>query len=193
MIVTFDEDHVKTQSGKDIENGVVYCSYKNDTICYTRKYVKPKTTAHNREYGAKLKKISLLYKTIPDTFKDSLKVYAQAYNQQLLPAKKAPLNAFNIFVKALCCRKVSLKDLDSIENIVHLFGGCIDKWINNGLLEKIKTKILDVDILPAILPDTTILENIVNISKDNTLFTQGYIFNKIESHSTPDYHFIGFG
>jgi len=147
MIVTFDDYLIKTQSGKDIENGIVYCSYKNDTICYTRKYVKPKTTAHNREYGAKLKKISLLYKTVPDTFKESLQIYAHAYNKQLLPARKGVVNAFNIFVKALCNHNVRLTDLDSLQSVVALIGGTVNSWIEKGLLQRVKAKIPNVNML----------------------------------------------
>jgi len=147
MIVDLEEYCIKTISGKDIENGIVYCSYKNDTICYTRKYVKPKTTAHNREYGAKLKKISLLYKAVPNTFKECLCIYANAYNQQLRPAKNGGVNGFNIFTKALCNGKVSITDLDSIESVVSSFGSTISSWEEHGLLQKVKAIIPNVDIL----------------------------------------------
>jgi len=147
MIVDLTEYCIQTRSGKDIEEGVVYCSYKNDTICYTRKYVKPKTTAHNRLYGAKLKKISLLYKAIPDTFKETLRIYANAYNQQLRPAKNGGVNGFNIFTKALCNGKVSLTDLDSLQSVVSSYGSTISSWVEQGLLQKVKAIIPNVDIL----------------------------------------------
>jgi len=151
MIVNLEEYYIKTISGKDTQSGVVYCSYKNDTICYTRKYVKPKTTAHNRLCGAKLQKISLLYKVVPDSFKECLRLYAHAYNKQLLPAKKAPVNAFNIFVKALCNHKVSLSDLDTIERIVSLYGGTISSWVEHSLLQEVDAKIPNIDILTGIM------------------------------------------
>jgi len=147
MIVDLEEYCIKTISGKDIEKGIVYCSYKNDTICYTRKYVKPKTTAHNREYGAKLKKISLLYKAVPDTFKECLRIYAQAYNQQLRPPKNGGVNAFNIFTKSLCNSNVSLTDLDSLQSVASLYGSTISCWVEHGLLQKVRVIIPNVDIL----------------------------------------------
>jgi len=159
MIVNFEDYFIKTMSGKDIAAGVVYCSYKNDTICYTRKYVKPKTTPHNREYGAKLKKISLLYKIVPDAFKESLRIYANAYNKQLLPAKKGVVNAFNVFVKALCNHNVSLSDLDSLESVVSLCGGTVNSWVEHGLLQMVKANIPNVDILPVIIQVANTTEN----------------------------------
>jgi len=158
MIVTFG-DHIKTLSGKSPDNTVVYHSYKNDTVCVMKRYVKPRTTDHNRECGQRMKRVALLYKEVSQEFKESLKLYASLYNKQLLPQKKAPLNAFNIFVKALCKGIVHLKDLDNIESIVNLYGGCINNWISNGLLDKVKGKIPDVNILPNVISVYTVLEN----------------------------------
>jgi len=143
MRVTF-EWPIKTLSGKSPDGTVVFQSYNNDNVCIMRKYVRPRITDHNREYGTKFKKIALLYRTMPEDFKDSLRVYAQAYNRQLLPEKKLPLNFYNILIKALCKKAVSLSDLDSMENIVEKFGGTIEEWIENGLLDKVKGKSFEI-------------------------------------------------
>jgi len=137
MKVTFD-DHIRTLSGKSHDGLYVFCSYKNDTICVRRKYVRPRITAHNRVYGSKFAKIGLLWRNVPESFKQSLRVYAQMYNRQLLPEKKLPLNMYNIFIKALCKGIVSLDMLDNIENVIAMYGSTVAEWIQNGLLDRVK-------------------------------------------------------
>jgi len=137
MKVTF-EWPIKTLSGKSHDGKYVYCEYKDSSVCIMRKYVKPRITDHNREYGSKFQKIARLYREMPEEFKDSLRAYAQAYNRYLLPEKKLPLNFYNILVKALCNKNVSLSDLDSLENIVTKFGSTIAEWIEYGLLDDIR-------------------------------------------------------
>jgi len=102
MIVTF-RDHIKTLSGKSPDGTVVYHSYRNNTVCVMKKYVKPRITDHNRECGQRMKRVALLYKEVSQEFKESLRLYASLYNKQLLPEKKALLHAYNVFLKAFCC------------------------------------------------------------------------------------------
>jgi len=151
MIITYFDDNVVVQSGKDIENGIVYCSFRNNTACYARRYVKPRTTEHNKLCGAKFKRANLLYKSIPEAFKESLWIYAHAYNRQIKPRDVANLSGFNIFVKALCRGLVALDDLDSISRFTSLYGRTVSDWMECGLLERVKGKMSDAEVTPDII------------------------------------------
>jgi len=129
---------IKAMSGKSSDGKSVFCILGD--ICYKRRYTKPLITAHNNEYGAKFKRIGQLYKDVPETFKESLRIYANEYNKQLKPDNKGPLHLYHIFTKALCKGKVSLSDLESIDKIIAKFGGTIEEWIQHGLLDKVKGK-----------------------------------------------------
>jgi len=133
-------DFIRTLSGRSHDGLWVYTSCKDDTICIKRRYVRPRITDFNRLCGAKLCKIALLYKYITPEFKASLKIYASAYNHQVLSEKKLPINAYNAFIKALCRKKVELSTLDSIEEIGRLYGVTVAEWISHGLLEPVKGK-----------------------------------------------------
>jgi len=137
-IVTFD-NHVKTLSGKDSEKKYVYYAIHDGAVCCRRAYVRPTITERNHESGAKFKRIGLLYREVTEAFKESLRKYAQAYNEQLLPALKLPVNEYNIFTKALCRDRVSLGDLESIKRFSSLYGWSVAEWMACGLLDRVRS------------------------------------------------------
>jgi len=178
MIVTF-EWPIKTLSGKSPDGTVVYESRKNDTVCVMRRYVKPKITDHNRECGAKLKQAAALYKSVPAEFKESLRVYARAFNTQLLQPKKDYLCGYNIFIKALCRKKVELSTLDSLESVAGVYGTTITDWIAHGLLEKVKGKMPDCSII-SLSDDVSVTvfgEHIAEIAKSFAMVS-GDVFHQ---------------
>jgi len=137
---------LKTLSGKDLAKGVVYLSCKNGSQCIMRRYVKPRTTAHNHLYGSKFSRACMLYKEINPEFVNELRRYADAYGKQLCAEKKLPPNQYNIFKKALINGKVGLADLDSLEGFVGIFGNTIEEWIAHGLLPKVKAKFAGIEV-----------------------------------------------
>jgi len=149
MIVTF-EWPLKTLSGKDLQKGVVYQSCRDDTLCIMRRYVRPRITEHNHYTGAKFRGAILLYKAMNPEFLRDLKRYTDAFNNQLLPEKKLPLNQYNTFLKALLNKKVRLNDLDSFQGFADLFGNTIEAWIASGLLPKVRAKFAGVEAWVAV-------------------------------------------
>jgi len=151
MIVDFSNDpcecHIKTLSGKNYERTLVYSSLQNDTKCSVRPYVYPRITCHNKYCGARMQKAAILYNELPEAFKESLVIYARYYNRQHLPAKKLPLCGYNVFLKAVCKHKVRLYDLFSMSSIVGLFGSTIGDWISHGLLEKVKGRLSEAEVM----------------------------------------------
>jgi len=137
MRVTFN-DHIKTLSGKCHCGKDVFSARKDDSICYKRQYKRPTITAHNTLAGAKFAKVVSLWDSVPTGFKEALQVYANAYNNQLLPEKKLPLSSFNVFIKALCNSTVTLSSLDDLSDIATLHGATVSEWMSNNLLQRVK-------------------------------------------------------
>jgi len=144
MKITLDWP-LRTLSGKDLQKGVVYQSCRDDTLCIMRRYVRPRITEHNHYTGAKFKSAILLYKVINPEFMRDLIRYTDAFNNQLLPEKKLPLNQYNTFLKALLNKKVRLSDLDNFRGFAGIFGNTIEAWIANGLLPKVRAKFAGVE------------------------------------------------
>jgi len=140
MRVTNLEHHIRTQSGTDREEGWTYYSLKEDTVCIKGRYVERRITGHNHICGSKIRRTNELFKSVSGDFVKELRLYAEAYNKQLLPEKKCYVNYYNVFVKALCNGSVSLWELESLGVFVRVYGNDIESWIANGLLPKVKAK-----------------------------------------------------
>jgi len=144
MIVTFDWP-IKTLAGINHDRTIVYRSCRNHSVCIASVYVCPRITEHNHRQGSKLTQANILYKSINATFKEELKRYADAFNNQLCLKEKLYVNYYNVFIKALCNGKVQIEDLSSVSRFVELHGNNIESWIANGLLPKVKAKFSGVE------------------------------------------------
>jgi len=163
MRVTQLEHHIRTQSGTDREEGWTYYSLKEDTVCIKGRYVKRRITGHNHVCGTKIRRTNELFKSVNGDFVNDLRLYAEAYNKQLLPEKKCYVNYYNVFVKALCNGKVSLRELESLGVFVRVYGNSLASWIGNGLLPEVKARFVGYEcfvgdvVLDVDLPERVIL------------------------------------
>ena len=62
---------IKTYSGTMDE--VTYGSYRKNTICIGRKYVKPRLTDQNALVGGKMKNLAIIYNDVSESYKQELK------------------------------------------------------------------------------------------------------------------------
>jgi len=137
MRVTFT-DHIRTLSGKCRCTKDVFSSWKEDSVCFLRKYTKPFMSNQAHLAGIKFSKAVDIFPLISVGFRQDLSRYADAYNKQLLPEKKLPLSGYNVFIMALCNTVVDVGDLDSIADVTTAHGATINSWITAGLLVNVK-------------------------------------------------------
>ena len=89
---------IKTYSGTMDE--MTYGSYRKNTICIGRKYVKPRLTDQNALIGSKMKNLAIIYKDVSDSYKQELKQYA-LLNAVNVPKEKLLPNAYALWVKMM--------------------------------------------------------------------------------------------
>ncbi|HOE54981.1 MAG TPA: hypothetical protein PLU05_02220 [Candidatus Cloacimonas acidaminovorans] len=89
---------IKTYSGTMDE--VTYGSYRKNTICIGRKYVKPRLTDQNALVGGKMKNLAIIYNDVSESYKQELKQYA-LLNEVNVPKGKLLPNAYALWVKMM--------------------------------------------------------------------------------------------
>jgi hypothetical protein len=90
---------IATYSGTIDE--ITFGSYKNDTVCIARKYVKPRLTENNTLMGDIAKNLSTIYAECSELYKSDLRTYADLYGKQKSePGKLAP-NGYSLFIKMM--------------------------------------------------------------------------------------------
>ena len=89
---------IKTYSGT--LDGMTYGSYRKDTVCLGRKYVKPSLTNHNVQMKAKMKNLSAIYAEVNSDYKVELKQYASKYAAKV-PEGSLPPNAYALWIKMM--------------------------------------------------------------------------------------------
>lgn len=89
---------IKTYSGTMDE--VTYGSYRKNTICIGRKYVKPRLTDQNALVGGKMKNLAIIYNDVSESYKQELKLYA-LLNEVNVPKGKLLPNAYALWVKMM--------------------------------------------------------------------------------------------
>ena len=136
MRVTFYRN-IKTRSGKCANGKEVFASLKNDTICVSRVFTYPKLNENHVLTGQKIKACAKLWKEIHPDFKDDLVKYAKGFNANLLKAKKLPIYAYNVFIKALCKHNKPFDSLDGLDGVKDIMGEGINDWITDGWLPSI--------------------------------------------------------
>lgn len=89
---------IKTYSGTMDE--VTYGSYRKNTICIGRKYVKPRLTDQNALVGGKMKNLAIIYNDVSESYRQELKQYA-LLNEVNVPKGKLLPNAYALWVKMM--------------------------------------------------------------------------------------------
>ena len=128
MRVTFNRN-IKTRSGKCKNGNEVFLSVKKGTICLSRIFTYPTITENNHFAGRKMIAAARLWRDIHVNFKDDLVTYAKCFNQQKLKDNKLPINAFNVFIMALCKKDVIFETLAGPTGIKSVLGENITDWI----------------------------------------------------------------
>ena len=90
---------IATYSGTIDE--ITFGSYKNDTVCIARKYVKPRLTENNTLMGDIAKNLSKIYAECSEAYKSDLRTYADLYGKQKTERGKLGPNAYSIFIKMM--------------------------------------------------------------------------------------------
>jgi hypothetical protein len=134
MKINSFEDKIKSMSGKSKHGNHVFVTRKDGKTLLIKK-ANPPITEQNKLASSKFKAMSILWKLLPNHFKEDCKEYAHLYNLQHLPENKLTVNAYNIFTMAVCKH---LKPINSIDELISILGNNLNEWINNGYLKKVK-------------------------------------------------------
>jgi hypothetical protein len=133
MKVTF-KDKIRTITGKDKDEDLVYVAANKKRVAFMRRYKYPKISEYQHSAGNKVKAVGHLWHLLSEDFKNDLRRYTDAYNNQLLDNEKAPLKAYNVWTKALCKHTKPFEDLQGVSKTL---GKTLNDWIEKGFLQRV--------------------------------------------------------
>ena len=129
---------IKTLSGLDKQNGVVYMHYKISNITISRKYVSPRLTDQNELFSNIMKVTGSLWQAINPDFKREMSRYAELCNRQNLSHKGIKPNGYMYFTGAVVKYQKPFVDM---QDMIDVMGETIEEWMERGWLRRVKCKV----------------------------------------------------
>ncbi len=122
---------------------LVYCIEKKSGAVWTRDYVIPRKTAHNREIGSSGKNIGVFWKSVSEGYMDDLKDYADRYNLATI-GYGGRISGYTALMRMLFTLKQAIPSLDlktiTPQDVVDMDLPIKSVWeaIQNGVIAPVK-------------------------------------------------------
>ena len=100
------EKNITAISGKDLAEKVIFSSINDGNLCYARKYVRPRETEQNINFGLDGQKIKEKWAIASSGFKNDLKKYGELAHQG--EYWKQQLNNYSVYCKAVFAKAADL-------------------------------------------------------------------------------------